>query len=89
MSAINPKMLITVAIEFLMLPLVSFLAAGTLFWFYSWIFWILFYSSFFGICLWVLRHNPGLIKERMIGFKPDDLTRDKAHMVLIPTLFVV
>jgi protein-S-isoprenylcysteine O-methyltransferase Ste14 len=82
-------MLITVVIEFLMLPLVSFLAAGTVFWFYGWIFWILFYSSFFGIGLWVLRHNPGLIKERMIGFKPDEPTWDKAYSILIFILFSI
>ena len=47
MSDISAKMLITVVIEFLTLPLVSFLAAGTVFWFYGWIFWILFSSCYF------------------------------------------
>jgi protein-S-isoprenylcysteine O-methyltransferase Ste14 len=89
MSAINPKMLITVVIEFLMLPLVSFLAAGTLFWYYGWIFWILFYSSFFIIGLWVLRHNPGLIEERMVGFKSNEPTWDKAYSILIFILFSI
>ena len=46
MSAINSKMLITVVIEFLIpalvFPLVFFLSAGTVFWFYGWIFLILF-----------------------------------------------
>jgi len=83
MSAINPKMLITVAIEFLMLPLVSFLAAGTLFWFYGWIFWILLSSCYFGTVLWMFRHNPGLITERPIGFKPDEPTWDKVYSILI------
>ena len=83
MSAINSKMLITIIIEFLMLPLVSFLAAGTVFWFYGWIFWILFSSCYFGNVLWMFRHNPGLITERSTGFKPDEPTWDKAYMVLI------
>jgi len=93
MSAINSKMLITVAIEFLIpalvFPLVFFLAAGTLSWFYGWIFLILFYSFFFGAVLWMFRHNPGLIKERAIGFKSNEPTWDKAYMVLIPPLFVI
>jgi len=89
MSAINSKMLITIIIEFLMLALVFFLAAGTLSWFYGWIFWILFYSSFFGIGLWVFRHNPGLIKERMIGFKSNEPTWDKAYSILIFILFSI
>ena len=89
MSATNSKMLITIIIEFLMLPLVSFLAAGTVFWFYGWIFLILFYSFFFGTILRMFRHNPGLIKERMIGFKPDEPTWDKAYMILIPIPFII
>ncbi|MGB8310606.1 MAG: hypothetical protein WCE81_01930 [Halobacteriota archaeon] len=74
MSAINSKMLIMIIIESLVFALVLFLAAGTLSWFYGWIFLILLYSFSFPIVLWVLRHNPGLIKERMIGFKPDEPT---------------
>ena len=83
MSDISAKMLITVVIEFLTLPLVSFLAAGTVFWFYGWIFWILFSSCYFGNVLWMFRHNPGLITERSTGFKPDEPTWDKAYMILI------
>ena len=40
MSAINPKMLIAIIIESLVLALVLFLAAGAFFWFYCWIFLI-------------------------------------------------
>jgi hypothetical protein len=69
--------------------LVFFLAAGTLSWFYSWIFLILFYSFSFGTVLWMFRHNPGLIKERAIGFKSNEPTWDKAYMALILTLFVI
>jgi len=86
MRAINPKMLITVIIELLIPALVFFLAAGTLSWFYGWIFLILFYSFSFGIVLWMLRHSPGLIKERT-GFKSDEPTWDKAYVILLVILF--
>ena len=86
LSTINSKMLITLLIESLVFSLVPFIAAGTLFWFYGWIFLILLYIFSFVTVLWVLRHNPGLIKERAIGFKPDEPTWDKAYMVLIGLL---
>ena len=93
MNAVNSKMLITVVIEFLIpalvFPLIFFLAAGTLSWFYGWIFLILFYSFGFGTVLWMFKHNPGLIRERAIGFKSNEPTWDKAYMVLIPILFVI
>jgi hypothetical protein len=89
MSTINSKMIITLIIEFLVFFLVIFLAAGTVFWFYGWIFLILFYSFSFGFVLWLPRHDPGLIKERMIGFKPDEPTWDKVYMVLMLTFFVI
>jgi len=82
MDAINPKMLITLIIEFLVFSLVFFLAAGTVSWFYGWIFLILLGIFSFVTLLWVFRHNPGLIKERMTGFKPDEPTWDKAYVIL-------
>ena len=66
-----------------MFSLVPFIAAGTLFWFYGWIFLILLYIFSFVTLLWVLRHNPELIKERVILFKPDEPTWDKAYMILL------
>jgi protein-S-isoprenylcysteine O-methyltransferase Ste14 len=58
------------------LGLLLFLAAGTVFWIYGWIFLVL--LSIFGIALtmWLLRHDPGLLEERT-SFKSDQPTRDK------------
>jgi len=89
MRAINPKMLITIIIESLVLALVLFLAAGTFFWFYGWIFLILLCIFFVPIELWVLRHNPVLINERGIGFKADEPTREKAYIILLGILFSI
>ena len=86
MSTINPKILITLLIETLIFSLVPFIAAGTLFWFYGWIFLILLYIYSFVTLLWVLRHNPGLITERVAVFKPDEPTWDKAYVILLFTL---
>ena len=90
MNAINPKILITIIIESLVLALVPFLAAGTFFWFYGWIFLILLYIFYFVTILWVLRHNPGLIKERVVtGFRPDEPSWDKAFIILLGILFSI
>ena len=89
MSAINSKMVMPIIIESLVLALVLFLAAGTVFWFYGWIFLILLGIFSFPIVLWVLRHNPVLIKERSLGFKPDEPIWEKAYMILLGTLFII
>ncbi len=83
MSAINPKILVTLSIETLVFSLVPFIVAGTLFWFYGWSFLILLYIFSLVTILWVLRHNPGLINERGTGFKPDEPTWDKAYVILL------
>jgi len=84
MTAINPKILITLLIETLVFSLVPFIVAGTLFWFYDWTFLILLYIFSLVTILWVLKHNPGLITERVVtGFKPNEPTWDKAYMILL------
>ena len=83
MSVINPKIIIALSIETLVFSLVPFIAAGTFFWFYGWIFLILLYIFSFVTILWVLRHNPGLIEERVAVFKPDEPIWDKAYIILL------
>jgi protein-S-isoprenylcysteine O-methyltransferase Ste14 len=49
----------------------------------------LFYGFSFDIVLWILRHNPGLINERMTWFKPDEPTWDKAYVILLVVFFSI
>ncbi len=90
MSVVNTKILIRgivqVLVLYLVLGLVLFLAAGTVSWFYGWVFLILFYGFSFGIVLWLLRHDPGLIEERT-GFKSNQPTWDKAYVILLVVFF--
>jgi protein-S-isoprenylcysteine O-methyltransferase Ste14 len=65
----------------LILGLLLFIAAGTVFWFYGWVFLILLYSFAVALLMWLLRHDPGLIEERT-GFKSDQPTWDKVSTVL-------
>lgn len=45
--------------------LALFLPAGTLAWPAGWIFLLLFFSFFLAVNVWLFRHNPGLLRERM------------------------
>jgi protein-S-isoprenylcysteine O-methyltransferase Ste14 len=85
MSAVNTRILImgiVLPLVFgLVLGLLLFIAAGTVFWFYGWVFLILLFIFAVALLMWLLRHDPGLLEERT-GFKPDQPTWDKVSAVL-------
>lgn len=47
--------------------LALFLAAGTVFWPAGWAFLVLFFGANAALARWLLRHDPGLLQERMTG----------------------
>jgi protein-S-isoprenylcysteine O-methyltransferase Ste14 len=65
--------------------LALFLPAGTLAWLAGWIFLVLFFGFLLAINLWLFRHNPGLLQERMRLGTSDQQDWDK---VLFPLLIV-
>ncbi|HYC19329.1 MAG TPA: isoprenylcysteine carboxylmethyltransferase family protein [Candidatus Bathyarchaeia archaeon] len=75
-------------VSVLVLGLLLFIAAGTVFWLYGWVFLILLYSWAVALLMWLLRYDPGLIEERT-GFKPNQSTWDKAYIVLGYSLSVI
>jgi len=89
MSVISAKTLIVDTLQLLVFSVVFFLAAGTVSWFYGWLFLILFYGYSFWVLLWMLRHNPGLIEERTSGFKYDQPTWDKVVYVILLVVFSI
>jgi len=75
---------------FLVFALVLFLAAGTAAWAAGWTFLILFFGFVITLTAWLVRHNPGLLTERMTGVgKADQKTWDKVFYVLANLLFLV
>jgi hypothetical protein len=52
---------------FLVFALALFLPAGTIAWIPGWIFLIMFFGFIVAINLWLFRHDPGLLRERMTG----------------------
>jgi len=65
-------LVVQIATLFLVFALALFLPAGTIAWLAGWCFLILFFGFVVAISLWLLRHNPGLLQERMTGFKCPD-----------------
>jgi len=73
---------------FLFFSLVLFLSAGTLVWLAGWVFLVLFFSFVFTLTLWLFRHNPGLLSERMTVSRPDQKAWDKVIMLVINVVFI-
>jgi len=64
----------------LVFGVVLFGAAGTLAWTAGWVFLILFFGFTVALSLWLLKYDPGLLKERMTLFKPDQKAWDKIFL---------
>lgn len=87
---VNLKILVgQIVFLFLVFALALFLAAGTLAWLAGWIFLVLFFSFVFAITFWLFRHNPGLLKERMVVSRSDQKVWDKVFFALLQVVFLV
>ena len=74
---------------FVVFALALFLAAGTVVWPAGWAFLVLFLGFTGALSRWLLRHNPGLLTERMTGIgKPDQKTWDKVFCVVANVVFL-
>lgn len=71
---------------FVIFALALFLPAGTLAWLAGWLFLGLFFGFYLAVTIWLFRHNPGLLQERMRLATPDQQGWDK---VLFPLLLVM
>ena len=52
---------------FVVFALVLFVSAGTIRWMAGWCFLILYFGFVIALSLWLLRHNPALLTERITG----------------------
>jgi protein-S-isoprenylcysteine O-methyltransferase Ste14 len=86
---VNSKVLVGQFVSlFLFFTVPLFLAAGTITWLAGWIFVVLFFTFTATLTLWLLRHNPGLLKERMTMFSPDQKVWDKVGFMLMDVIFL-
>ena len=81
--AVNLKLLTVGFVGlFVVFALALFLGAGTIFWPAGWAYLVLFFGANVALARWLLRHDPGLLQERMTGFgKPGEPTWDKVFLV--------
>lgn len=85
---INIKALIAqIAILFLVLALALFLPGGNLAWIAGWVFLTMFFGFVIAISIWLLKHDPGLLQERMTGLKSVQRGWDKVFLFLMNILF--
>src|SRR5215218_8843524 len=75
---VNVKLLVWQTVGmFMIFALALFLPAGTLAWLAGWIFLALFFGFYLAVTVWLFRHNPGLLKERMRFHTSDQQGWDK------------
>src|SRR5258708_39862364 len=65
-----------------------FLAAGTIVWLSGWIFLVLFFGFVIVLTVWLYRHHPALLKERMRAPAEDQKTWDKILLAITGVLFL-
>ena len=82
---LKAKALLWQAVTFLVMALAFFVPAGTAAWFAAWAYLILFSVYSAAITLWLLRHDPGLLEER-IGSRPQK-TWDKLFIAALCVVF--
>lgn len=70
---------------FALFTLALFVPAGTLAWPAGWLFLALFFGFYVAITIWLVRHNPGLLQERLRLRTSDQQGWDK---VLFPLLLL-
>ncbi|MGA2939229.1 MAG: isoprenylcysteine carboxylmethyltransferase family protein [Syntrophobacteraceae bacterium] len=85
---IRAKAFLWQAITFPVMALALFVPAGTGAWTAGWVYLVLFALFSIVITLWLLRHDPGLLEER-IGFKPDQKAWDKMFIIALCIVFLV
>lgn len=89
MTVNRPLLTAQIVGMFVVFALALFLAAGTLAWPAGWAFLVLFFGFVIALTLWLLRHNPGLLTERMTGIgKPDQKTWDKVFFAAANVVFL-
>src|SRR5512136_977125 len=88
---VNIKVLLAEIIGmFVACALALFIPAGTFRWVAGWCFLILFFGFVVIISLWLLKHDPGLLQERMTGLRRRDQKKwDRILMSLVWIFFIV
>jgi protein-S-isoprenylcysteine O-methyltransferase Ste14 len=88
---INRRLLVgQIIFLFMVFALALFLPAGTIVWPAAWVFLVLFFGFVVALTLWLFRHNPALLTERMRGnIQSGQKAWDKLFQILVNIAFFV
>jgi protein-S-isoprenylcysteine O-methyltransferase Ste14 len=89
--SINARMLAAEILGlFIALALCLFIPAGTFRWIAGWCFLLLFIGFVAVISIWLIKHDPGLLQERMTGLRrPDQNKWDRILMGWVWIFFIL
>lgn len=85
--SIGRQVAAAVAIEFPIMGLIMFLAAGTVRWAAGWVFLGMLAVYSIAFTAWLLKCCPDLVRERLSMFRPDQPAWDKVFVVVLVTSF--
>jgi protein-S-isoprenylcysteine O-methyltransferase Ste14 len=89
MKADLRQLTLQIAGMFAVIGVVLFIAAGSVAWPAGWVFLISFLVFTVALSAWLLKHNPGLLTERMTGIgKADQKRWDKVFFALAQVIFL-
>ena len=82
------RIAIRLAVGIAVLLAAFFGSAGTLAWPEAWLYIIIQYSFFTMLTIWLKKHNPELLRDRMAFLKPATKRWDKAILLISTVVFV-
>jgi len=84
----NLRMVLRLLVAFIVMSAAFFGSAGTVAWPQAWIYMIIQFSFWTVTALWLKKHNPQLLKDRMVFLKPRTRGWDKTIIMTSTAVFV-
>jgi protein-S-isoprenylcysteine O-methyltransferase Ste14 len=86
--AVAPRLIVQTAMTFLVFALAIFLPAGTTDWWAGWTFLGSFFGFSVALTLWLVKHDPGLLLERLSGLSSENREPwDRALLAVTAVVF--
>ena len=82
------RIVLRLLIAFVVMSAVFFGSAGTVAWPQAWLYMMIQFSFWAGTALWLKKHNPQLLKDRMVFLKPAAKGWDKTIIKTSTAVFV-
>lgn len=84
----NLRMVLRLLVAFIVMSAAFCCSAGTTAWLKAWLYMVIQFSFWTAAALWLKKHNPQLLKDRMVFLKPDTRGWDKVIIKTSTVLFI-